>query len=312
MKAIIIHGGAGGVPTGERKERVFNGIRASILEGIRCLENGKSSIDAVLKSVMYMEDSGVFNAGRGSYPSFTGGIEVDAAIATSDGKFGAVAAIPNIRNPIKLAYEVMRRTRHVLIAGTQAKELASRLGFNEYSRDELSKLYLYEEAESRIESRSPVLAEMYRVNKDLWGDTVGAIALDDEDLIVSGVSTGGLWMKLPGRVGDSPIYGAGLIATPLCGVVATGYGEVIIKSLLSTKVAGYISNGLSLKLSSKRVMNQINSYFGMNNTGFIVLGRFGEAYRIHNTDAMPTGVWWEGLDEPIIVFSGEYYYEFKL
>jgi beta-aspartyl-peptidase (threonine type) len=312
MKAIIIHGGAGGIPTGERKDTVREGIMASVLEGVRALEAGSSAIDAVLASVMHMEDSGVFNAGRGSYPSMSGEVEMDAAIAISDGRFGAVASIPNIRNPIKVAYEVMKRTRHVLLAGSQAKRIAVKLGFEEYPKDMLTKLHLLEEAERRLSSRSSLLAEMYRVNRALWNVTVGAIAIDDDGIIVSGVSTGGLWMKLPGRVGDSPIHGAGLIASPLCGVVATGYGEVIIKSLLSVRVLDYVRQGLGLKLASKRVMNYINRKFGEDNTGFIALGRYGEAYRIHNTAAMSTAVWWEGLDEPIFSLTGEDHYIFKL
>lgn len=310
MKAIFIHGGAGRLIKGKEEEMVSDVLMTSIENAINKLENNKSSVDAVVAAIENMENSGIFNAGRGSFLTINRSVEMDAAIATSKYEFGAVAAVPNVRNPIRLAYSVMTKTRHKLIVGKQAKDLAKKWGFREYKIDELTKLKLYDEIKDRMETGKSPLSLIYKINKAIYGDTVGAIVMDDDGLIAVGVSTGGLWMKLPGRVGDSPIFGSGIYASPMGGAVATGIGEIIMISNVSYKIIEGVRDGQSLMSSARRTISYINKIFGRENTGVISLIRTGEACRIHNTPGLSSAIWWEGLDKPIIKFQGEEHYKF--
>lgn len=306
MNLIFIHGGAGKIPKDKLNE-VSVEINKAIHRGIDILRKGGSSIAAVIAAISYMEDSGIFNAGRGSALTIDKRVEFDAAIATSKGDFGAVAAVPNVRNPIKLAYDVMVKTKHKLLAGDGAKKFAEKLGYDEYSKDELVGFKRYDEIREKLSKYYSLISEMYNHHKIIWGDTVGAIAVDSTGLIAVGVSTGGLWMKLPGRIGDSPIFGSGLYVSPIGGAVATGVGEIILLSNISFRVIEGIK-GSNLYASGKSAIRYVNNVFGKGNTGFIAVTKFGEAIRIHNTEYLSSAIWWDDLEEPLIELSGDKHY----
>ncbi len=310
MNLIFIHGGAGRIPK-EKVDNVERGIRGAVLAGKDVLDHGGSAIEAVIESIAYMEDSGIFNAGRGSALNLEDRVEFDAAIATSKGDFGAVAAVPNVKNPIKLAFQVMQKTRHKILAGYGAKKFAEKLGFEEYAHEELLGYVKRSEIMERLSKYYSPIMEMYRVHRKLWGDTVGAIAIDEQGLICAGVSTGGIWMKLPGRVGDSPIYGAGIYASPIGAAVATGVGEIIIMANLAFRVING-ARGSSLYASAKSAIRYINRVFGTDNAGLIAVTKFGDLVRVHNTEYLSSAIWWSGLEKPIIDMYGDKYYTLKL
>ncbi|MBM3290526.1 MAG: hypothetical protein FJY92_10275, partial [Candidatus Hydrogenedentes bacterium] len=222
MHAIIIHGGAGQWPT-ERLPRAIEGVGRALDVGRAMLARDGAALDAVEQAVSVLEDDPVFDAGTGSYANTDGEIEMDAIIADgASGRFGAVAAVRNVRHPVSVARRVMDDTPHCMLVGAGATRFAHANGF-----DFISGELLLGEASHPI------------------GDTVGAVALDERGRIAVATSTGGTRGKMPGRVGDSPIFGAGAFADAECGVSSTGIGEYIMRVLLAKFVADGIARGLA-------------------------------------------------------------------
>ena len=217
--ALAIHGGAGIVSRAdlapERKKVCRETLARALENGAAILEKGGSSVDAVAAAVVVLEDSGVFNAGRGAVCTTEGRHELDASIMDGAAlRAGAVAGVRRIRNPVLAALAVMRNTRHVLLIGAGAEALAIR-----------QKL------------RTVQNSYFVRTKKKSNG-TVGAAALDLDGNLAAATSTGGTTMKLPGRVGDSPIVGAGTYAAnDCCAVSGTGLGEAFMRTLLAHEVA---------------------------------------------------------------------------
>ncbi len=206
---LVVHGGAGDIP--EDTLKIYQKNLKGIWEiGNKLLEDGWDSLSVVEKVIILMEDSGVFDAGMGSFPNKEGYVEMDASIMTSDGRAGAVGGVRTVRNPIKLARLVMEETSHVMLVGEGAEKFAEKYNLPPFRSRESS----------------------HRVSSD----TVGAVAMDKRGIISAGTSTGGLKGKLPGRVGDSPIISAGTYASFWGGVSATGLGEDIIKFGLAKKI----------------------------------------------------------------------------
>lgn len=175
-----------------------------------------------------MEDNPTFNAGTGSVLTIDGNCEMDASVMTHLGEFGAVGCIKDVKNPIYVARKVMEETDHLLLVGSGAEKFARRMGFEKYNpitetqKERLLKLKANPESEY-----------FPKLKKYLDLGTVGAVAFDNKNRIAVANSTGGIRGKLPGRVGDSAILGAGAYASLLGGAVATGHGEMIMKLLLS-------------------------------------------------------------------------------
>ena len=205
MGAIVVHGGAGKWKR-EKLKDVKEVLKESALKGAELLRSGKV-VDACEEAVKVLEDSGLFNAGRGSVRNSRGEVEMDASIMVSDGRAGAVGAVKGVKNPISLARWVMEKTKHTLIVGL--------------------------EGNLELEGSEAVS-----------GDTVGCVVTDGR-LVVAGTSTGGIKGKLPGRVGDSAVIGAGTYAWGRGGASATGDGDEIIKVCLSFFVVSLIDLGLS-------------------------------------------------------------------
>lgn len=206
---LVVHGGAGDIP--EDTLKIYQKNLKGIWEiGNKLLEDGWDSLSVVEKTIILMEDSGVFDAGMGSFPNREGYVEMDASIMTSDGRAGAVGGVRTVRNPIKLARLVMEETPHVMLVGEGAEKFAEKYNLPPFRLRESSR----------------------RVSLD----TVGAVAMDKRGIISAGTSTGGVKGKLPGRVGDSPIISAGTYASFWGGISATGLGEDIIKFGLAKKI----------------------------------------------------------------------------
>ncbi|KPJ50125.1 hypothetical protein AMJ40_03685 [candidate division TA06 bacterium DG_26] len=233
MIAIVAHGG---ISVRGRRERQRIGVKEGVEKGYDVLVRGGSALDAVELAVVVMEDNPVFNAGTGSALTIEGEAEMDASIMADDLRCGAVAAIRWVKNPIKVARKVMEETDHIILAGEGATRFAWMMGFayhNPVTQDrwkmmlqELSKLG----PDHRYLPKTKRLVEAYRFG------TVGAVALDRRNRIAVATSTGGMTANLPGRVGDTPVIGAGTYADDMGGASATGHGEAIIRLCLAKAV----------------------------------------------------------------------------
>jgi beta-aspartyl-peptidase (threonine type) len=260
--AIAIHGGAGKVRhVTSRPERAA--LERALQAGYRILQDGGPSLAAVAAAVVALEDSGVFNAGRGAAPNADGEIELDAGIM--DGatlRAGGVAAVRRIKNPIVAARQVMEHSRHVLLAGAGAERFARqrRLAM-------ISSTYF-------IKSSKP------------HPGTVGAVALDIDGNLAAATSTGGITGKLPGRVGDSPIVGAGVYAdNAACAVSGTGDGELFLRSVLAFNVAARMRyRGESLARASSAALAQVARLGGRG--GLIAVDRRGSIAMPFNSEGM--------------------------
>jgi beta-aspartyl-peptidase (threonine type) len=224
--AIVVHGGCGRWKARDTAA-ALRGVRAAARAGRAILAVGGSALDAVCAAVVVLEDDPIFNAGTGCALNRDGEAELDAAIMTSEAlRCGGVAAITRVRNPVLVARKVMEATPHVLLAGTGATAFAREHGFADYdpvTRASLRRFRL------RAAAGSP--------------GTVGAVALDADGHLAAATSTGGVSLKLPGRVGDSPIPGAGNYATPHAAASATGTGELMMRTLATKSVCDLVAAG---------------------------------------------------------------------
>jgi beta-aspartyl-peptidase (threonine type) len=227
---IITHGGVGSPPEAE------DGCIEAAARGIGVLGAGGTSLDAVVEAVALLEDLPRYNAGTGSRPRLNGVCEMDAAVMTSLGGIGAVAMLSWVKNPIRVARKVMEETPHVLLAGEGALAFARGQGF-EYHQP------LTEHRIRRLEKLKRKLREEDSPFLRYTGDTVGAVAMDSGGSFSAANSTGGVELMLPGRVGDSPIPGAGFFAGPAGAVATTGTGEEIIRRMSAVRVYDAIEAG---------------------------------------------------------------------
>ncbi|HEY7752282.1 MAG TPA: isoaspartyl peptidase/L-asparaginase [Steroidobacteraceae bacterium] len=288
MIAIAIHGGAGVIsrasmtPENERAYRTDLG--RALDAGYDVLEKGGSSLDAIVTAVKILEDSPYFNAGKGAVFSHAGINELDAAIM--DGatqKAGAVAGVRHIRNPIELARMVMERTPHVLLAGEGAEEFALEQG-----------MALVPGSYFHTERRWKQLEEAQRADKvasatqdtDYFG-TVGAVARDRDGNLAAATSTGGMTNKRWGRIGDSPIVGAGTYAdNATCAVSATGSGEYFIRAVVAHEICARVRlSGVPAAVAARDVVHGRLKEIG-GDGGVIVVDRDGALSLEFNTEGM--------------------------
>jgi L-asparaginase / beta-aspartyl-peptidase len=265
--AIIAHGGAGPIKDDSLSERL-DGCRRAAIAGWEILERGGSALDAVEAAVIVLEDDPLFNAGTGSTLNLLGEVEMDAAIM--DGKAlraGAVAAVSRIKNPIRLARCVMDDGRHVLLAGEGALRFARSIQFTECPPDAL------------------VAASAKQRWDEKYG-TVGCVALDAAGNLAAATSTGGIFGKLPGRVGDSPLIGCGTYADGLGGVSCTGHGESIIRVVLAKSATAYLSENIEPQAAAGRAVDLLAGKTGSTG-GLIMIDRAGRVGYARNTTHMP-------------------------
>ena len=282
---IVVHGGAGDWPLKLHKP-ALSGVRTAADLGFKVLRDNGSALDAVEAAVVSMEDNPIFNAGTGSTLNLLGQIETDAAIM--DGRTlrgGAVALLRNIRNPIKAARIVMDRTDHILIAGSAAEKLAIESGLQKGDLRVPRRVRAWKEGLKKLRSNrkrySKKAAEIFSERRS---DTVGALAVDARGNLAVADSTGGVSLKLPGRIGDSPILGAGLYANNHCGAAtATGIGEQAMRLVISKTACDFMlkENGPA---AATKVIRLATKTVGVG-IGILTLdskGRFGVAHNTRN------------------------------
>ncbi len=242
---IICHGGAGTI---DDKAAYAAGLTEAIDEGYRLLRQSANAMEAVVAAVRIMEDNPLFNAGTGSDLTIEGLIEMDASIMTQDGRFGGVAGIWGVKNPILVAEKVMTDTDHLLLSGFGATEFARRMGFEEYNviteraltrlqrvTDHGSK-YFHKQNQQRFPSGLPPASA--DTTSETHTGTVGAVARDKHGSIAAATSSGGIVGRMRGRVGDAAILGAGTFAGLSGAVSCTGHGEEIMRRSLARDIVG--------------------------------------------------------------------------
>ncbi|WXG42684.1 MAG: isoaspartyl peptidase/L-asparaginase [Promethearchaeati archaeon SRVP18_Atabeyarchaeia-1] len=298
---IIAHGGAGEVRT-ERERIVEKGVREAVTGGFSKLSSDGSALDAVEECVRIMEDNPSFNAGTGSVLTMKGTIEMDASI--SDGKTlncGAVAMISNVRHPVSLARAIMEKTDHVLVVGVSAEKMADRFGLEKCDPRTDERVEMWKEAKTKFEKGEVKYLQktmnLIKLYPDL-GETVGAIAVDASRNIAAATSTGGIMLKLPGRVGDTPIIGAGNYADENSGASCTGIGEVAVRLCLGKTACEYVRKGLSAQESAKQSIDLVNTRQGGLDMGIIVVDKNYNHGLCHNTRNLVWSLQKKGMNQP--------------
>jgi len=280
---IAVHGGAGSsMPASARIYR--RGIRRATRIGQRILQRGGTSLDAVQAAVRYMEDHPYFNAGRGAVYNRAGRHELDASIMDGRTKgCGAVTGVSTVKNPVQLARKVMEQSRHVMLAGKGAEQFARLKGEQVVPRSYFDTPLRRGELD-RYLAKKPAADQTRRSH-----GTVGAVALDSHGNLAAATSTGGRTGKLVGRVGDSPIIGAGTFAdNATCAISCTGKGEEFIRHNIAANISAMMEyGGKSLKESVKTVMRD---KLKPGDGGIIAISRDGEIVLHQNTRRMFRGM----------------------
>lgn len=294
---IVIHGGAGTINRGDMTPEQEAEYRAKLTEALEAghavLAQGGESLDAVVAAINVMEDSPLFNAGKGAVFTAEGKNEMDAAIMDGSTRMaGAVTGVTRVKNPINLARLVMEESPHVFMAGAGAEEFAEQQGVEMVTED-----YFY--TQRRWDSLQRALAEengnLSAASGGPWNSdtrkmgTVGAVALDQQGNLAAGTSTGGMTNKKWGRIGDAPVIGAGTYAGPNCGVSATGHGEYFIRSVVAYDICA-ISNyeGIPIQDAADGVVMEKLVEFG-GEGGVIAMDSLGNVAMPFNSTGMYRG-----------------------
>ncbi len=286
---LVIHGGAGTMPKDERTAEKDAAIRADLVSaltaGSAILRRGGSSLDAVSAAVVVLEDSPWFNAGKGAVFNADGVNELDASIMEGKTKrAGAVAGVHRVKNPVLLAAAIMQQSRHVMMIGDGAEKFATQIGM-----ELVDPKYFYTEFRwnSLLKARADEAAavpENRRDSRQRLG-TVGAVALDKEGNLAAATSTGGMTNKRFGRVGDSPLIGAGTYADSGCAVSATGWGEFFIRATVAKEICARVQYGKqSVSRAAAETLDEVARLGG--DGGVIVLDHNGRFTAPFNTPGM--------------------------
>ena len=301
LPILLVHGGAWAIPE-EAQAAHEAGVRAALEAGYTVLERGGTALDAVEAAVTVLEDDPTFDAGRGSFLTSDGRVQLDALLM--DGgrmKAGGVACVERLRNPIQAARLVLEQSTHVYFVGAGAEEFARSHGMKLI---ENSELVLERERERLVQAKQRAAAgladDTFSGEPDDKSpetavrmqshDTVGAVALDAAGNLAAATSTGGTLNKTPGRVGDSSLIGCGCYADNLAAAVSlTGWGEPIMKLVLGKWATDRVAAGTTPEVAAQEAMEYLFNRLG-GHGGMILLGPDGRFGLAHNTPAMAWGV----------------------
>ncbi len=304
--ALVIHGGAGAHGPAEERAPRRQAMIAAVKAGAALLRAGGEALDAVIAAVKVLEDHELFNAGYGAVLNTAGRVEADAAVmlarpgGPSDGPqaqacrggptsapigakvhigAGAVAAVSRVRHPVELARAVMERTPHLLMAGAGAERLAAQAKITRCRPHELISPRARERWRARIEASAAVI-----IPSASEQGTVGAVALDWRGTLAAATSTGGVSGKLPGRIGDSAIIGAGVFADLHAAASATGEGEAIMKAALCRQ-AVQLAGSIGAQNAAERAIRLLAELTG-GRAGLVLVSRKGQIGFAHNAQTM--------------------------
>ncbi|RIE15512.1 isoaspartyl peptidase/L-asparaginase family protein [Candidatus Cryosericum septentrionale] len=302
MYSIIVHGGVGAV-SHDKEEAVIAGVRGAVKAGSDVLASSGSSLDAVETAIKILEDNPLFNCGTGSVLTFDGEVEMDAAVAYGPALgFGAIAGIKNIQHPISLARMVMEKTDHVLLQGSGAQEFARMMGIaphNPITEERRVQWREYREKFLRGDAGDwPKLKALMKEHPEFMHGTVGAVAVDEKGEVTAGTSTGGVFLKLLGRVGDTPLPGAGTYATKFGGASSTGLGESMMRTLITKTACDFMRMGLDAQGASSGAVNMLSNIL-RTEAGIIVVDNQGGVGFAQNTPQMAHAYFKKGMSEPV-------------
>jgi L-asparaginase / beta-aspartyl-peptidase len=308
---FVLHGGAGTIErskmTPEREKAYRDKLAEALLAGFGVLKGGGQCLDAVVAAITLLEDSPLFNAGKGAVFTSAGTNELDSSIM--DGKTlkaGSVAGLKRVKNPILLARLVMEQSPHVMMVGEGAEAFAVSKGVELvdpkyfYTEERWQQLQRQKETEKNPPPKKSELKKEARPFEDHKFGTVGAVSLDRAGNLAAGTSTGGISNKRFGRVGDSPIIGAGTYANnETCGVSCTGDGEYFIRSVVAHDVSAMMQyGGRTVSSAASAALERVAKIGGTG--GLIALDRRGDFAMPFNTSGMYRG--WVGADgEPHVL-----------
>jgi len=299
--ALVIHGGAGAMKRGSYTPAQELQYKTKLTEalqiGYTILKNGGSSLDAVEKVINLLEDSPLFNAGKGAVFTSNGVNELDASIM--DGKTmnaGAVAEVRHIKNPISLARAVMTKSPHVMLAGEGAEQFAKEHGFKLvdenyfYTKKRWDSLQKIKAKEKKQNSKSAGQTSNIKIDDEHKFGTVGCVALDKNGNLAAGTSTGGMTNKKFGRIGDSPIIGAGTYAdNNTCAVSSTGHGEYFIRYVIAYDITALMKYKKETvkEAADEVILNKLVKHGGSG--GVIAIDKYGNIAMPFNTSGMFRG-----------------------
>lgn len=310
---LVIHGGAGVIErasmTPEREAEYRARLGEALHAGYAVLDRGGPALEAVTAAINVMEDSPLFNAGKGAVFNADGICELDASIM--DGRTqaaGAIAGVHHIKNPINLAKDVMLKSPHVMMAGEGAEKFARTLGYelvpNEYFQTDWRREQLKKAQAKEREGKDRTAAADYFTRTLRWG-TVGCVALDQSGNLAAGTSTGGMTNKKFGRIGDAPIIGAGTYANnATCAVSATGWGEFFIRVGVARDIAAQMEyKGTPLREAAAATIAKVAQLGG--DGGVIALDARGNTALEFNSPGMYRGIKLSDRPELIAIYGDE-------
>ena len=316
MTTLVIHGGAGNITPGlmnkEQEAAYHLGLKTALDNGYKVLNEGGAAMDAVVTAIETLENNPLFNAGRGSVFTKKGLHEMDAALMNGrDLSAGSVAGVRNIKNPIKLAREVMLHSGHVILSGKGASEFALKQGI-EMAHDDY--FYNKDRYDQWVEIRDSDLYQLDHKEDNLKGaipntdhkyGTVGAVACDAQGNLAAGTSTGGMTNKRFGRIGDSPIIGAGTYANnKTCAISCTGHGEFFLRAVVAYDISCLMEyKGLSLQAACDTVVKDKLVKMG-GEGGIIAVNAMGEHHFAINSAGMYRGMH-NSEGQEIIAYYGQ-------
>lgn len=297
--ALIVHGGAGSWRPGSDDDAI-KGTTAAIVVGRQILEAGGSALDAACASAMVLEDNPIFNAGTGAVLNFDGFVELDACVMLSTRRqIGAVSGLQRVKNPILVARQVMEQTDHVLLTGDGATRFARVMGHADHDPITAERRADWQDKRAKLDvavgtngKGALKIRDFLMQHPEYAGGTIGAVALDAQGALCACTSTGGVTMKMVGRVGDAPLPGCGTYASKFVAASATGTGEYVIRSMATRQISDNIEQGMSLEASIGAVLEALGRDFDAD-VGFIGIDARGNAVGAHRTPHMPHA-WFSG------------------
>ncbi|MDH7477957.1 MAG: isoaspartyl peptidase/L-asparaginase [Candidatus Bathyarchaeota archaeon] len=304
--AIAVHGGAGTWQP-ERSHAGLEGVKKAAEKGFEILKNDGNALDSVMEAVAVLEDEGAFNAGYGSSLNIEGKIEMEASIMNGKTlQAGAVGLLKDIKNPVRLARIVMEKTDHVFVVGEGAEKLAKI--YNLERRNPITELrlkYYEQQKKALLEGKFelPKLSQLIKTHPEIFElETVGAVAIDKKGNVAAATSTGGFPLKLPGRIGDSPLIGCGTYADNQSGACsATGVGEIAIRLALAKTVCNYMENGKTAQEAAEMAINLVNKRLSStyNSMGLIAIDAYGRVGAAHNSPNLCWAYLTSEMKEPV-------------
>ena len=288
--ALIAHGGAGNWRPGSEQDAV-DSMKAAVEAGRSILRGGGSALDAVCATVVALEDNPIFNAGTGAVLNFDGFCELDASVMESrESRVGAVCAVQRVRNPVLVARKVMEETDHVMLAGEGALRFARVMGFADHDPVTPARRADWQDKRKHVDDilgkHSLKMRRFLEQHPEYAGGTVGASAVDVNGILAAATSTGGVTLKLVGRVGDSPVPGAGNYASRYVAASATGTGEYVLRSLATRAISEAVERGATLAVAMRDVLDRLRRDFDAD-VGIVAVDSAGIAVAQHLTRDMP-------------------------